>query len=119
MTTMTETQAERFLPLKPVVFEIVVSLAEAPGHGYAILQDVRARSQGRIKLETGPLYRHLRRLLDDGLVEEVERAEHTDESDRRRRYYGLTKLGYAVLASEVSRVAATVEHVQALGVSSN
>ena len=110
-----DTQIDSFIPLRPVVFEIVMTLAQETRHGYAILRDVRTRSGGRVKLETGPLYRHLKRLLDDGLVEETEGPEE-ESSDRRRRYYGLTELGRAVLAAEGRRLAETVEHAQALGV---
>jgi len=116
MTTEIETAIDRFIPLKPVVFEIVVALAQDARHGYAILRDVRERSGGRIKLETGPLYRHLKRLLDDGLVEETEGSQDEGSSDTRRRYYGLTELGRAVMAAEGRRLAATVEQAQALGV---
>jgi DNA-binding PadR family transcriptional regulator len=111
-----KSRIEPFIPLKPVVFEIVVSIAEEARHGYAILQDVRARSGGRVNLETGPLYRHLKRLLDDGLVEETQGSEEGENSDKRRRYYGLTELGRAVLAAEGRRLAATVKYAQALGV---
>jgi DNA-binding PadR family transcriptional regulator len=116
MTSYFETDADRFIPLKPVVFEIIVTLAGEARHGYAILRDVRARSGGRVKLETGPLYRHLKRLLDDGLVEERGAPADEDSADSRRRYYGLTDLGRAVLTAEGRRLAESVEHAQALGV---
>ncbi len=115
MTSSLQPQTDRFIPLKAVVFGIMMSLAEQDRHGYAILHDVRARSGGRLKLETGPLYRHLKRLLDDGLVEETDGAENEESSDKRRRYYGLTQLGRAVLAAEGQRLAQAVEHAQALG----
>jgi len=115
MTSNHETQTERFIPLKPVVFGIMMSLAEQERHGYAILSDVRTRSGGRLKLETGPLYRHLKRLLDEGLVQETEETEASESSDKRRRYYALTELGRAVLAAEAQRLAQAVEHAQALG----
>lgn len=111
-----ENQVDRFIPLKPVVFEIIVTLAQEARHGYGILQDVRARSGGRVKLETGPLYRHLKRLLDDGLVEEAEEAGAGGSSDERRRYYGLTALGRAVLAAEGRRLAESIRFAQGLGV---
>ena len=116
MMSELERQIARFIPLKPVVFEIVVTLAHQTRHGYAILRDVRTRTGGRMKLETGPLYRHLKRLLDDGLVEETEGSGEEESFDKRRRYYGLTELGRAVLAAEGRRLAETVEHAQALGV---
>ena len=103
---------EAFLPLKPVVFEILLSLATNPRHGYGVLQRVRERSGGRIRLETGPLYRHLKRLLDDGLVVE---AEGDEDGDERRRYYALTGLGRAVVHAEGRRLAALVERVRSLG----
>ncbi len=115
MTPELEIQADRFIPLKPVVFEIVMSLAQGTRHGYAILRDVRTRSVGRMKLETGPLYRHLKRLLDDGLVAEEEGFAEAEGSDKRRRYYGLTPLGRAVFAAEGQRLARVVEQAQALG----
>ena len=114
-TPKVEIQPERFIPLKPVILEIVMSLAQGDRHGYAILRDVRTRSVGRMKLETGPLYRHLKRLLDDGLVEETDGSAEGESSDKRRRYYGLTALGRAVLAAEGQRLARAVEHAQALG----
>ena len=115
MTPNLELQTDRFIPLKAVVFGIMMSLAEQERHGYAILHDVRTRSGGRLKLETGPLYRHLKRLLDDRLVEETEGAEGGGSSDKRRRYYALTELGRAVLAAEGQRLAQAVQHAQALG----
>lgn len=116
MTPELDTHIDRFIPLKPVVLEIMVTLAQETRHGYAILRDVRARSGGRLKLETGPLYRHLKRLLDDRLVEETEGSKDGQSSDKRRRYYGLTELGRAVLAAEGRRLAETVQYAQALGV---
>ena len=115
MKAKLEAQADRFIPLKPVVFGIMMSLAEQERHGYAILHDVRTRSGGRLKLETGPLYRHLKRLLDDGLVEETEGIARGESSDARRRYYALTELGRSVLATEGQRLAQAVQHAQALG----
>ncbi len=116
MTPELDAQIDRFIPLKPVVFEIMVTLARESRHGYGILRDVRTRSGGRMKLETGPLYRHLKRLLDDGLVEETEGSKEERSADKRRRYYGLSELGRAVLATEGRRLAETLEHAQALGV---
>jgi hypothetical protein len=61
---------ERHLPLKPAVFHMLVALSEAESYGYGVIRSVRQRSGGRIDLQTGTFYRHLRRLLDDGLVAE-------------------------------------------------
>ncbi|HSC28137.1 MAG TPA: PadR family transcriptional regulator [Vicinamibacterales bacterium] len=95
---------DTFLPLSPAVLAILVVLDGAPRHGYAIAQAVREESGGALRLDTGPLYRHLRRLLDDGLVEEVDAPERDD--DERRRYYRPTSLGRLVLAAETARLEA-------------
>ena len=100
---------EPHLPLKAPIFLILLALAERDAHGYALVQEVRARSAGRVNLETGPLYRHLHRLSEDGIVEEAEPpAEHVG-LDQRRKYYRLTSFGRRVLAAETRRLAELVE----------
>ncbi len=71
------------LPVKSTVFLILLALAEEPRHGYGIMLDVKQRSDGTVNLGTSHLYRHLKRLLDDALVEE---ASAEAASDPRRRY---------------------------------
>lgn len=105
--------SERFLPLKPAVLLILVALAETSRHGYGIMLTVRQRSRGAVHLGTGHLYRHLKRLLDDGLAAEDPRARRPDD-DPRRRYYRLTGLGRRVMDAEVARLADLVEHVRGL-----
>lgn len=104
-----------FVPLKAAVLEILLALGETPLHGYAILQQVRDRSGGRVVLETGPLYRHLKRLLDDGLVVETDEPETVQDGDDRRRYYTLTALGREVLAVEGRRLSGLVQRGRDLG----
>ena len=99
----------RFLPLKAPVHLILLSLAERDAHGYGLVQEVEARSDGRVSLETGPLYRHLKRLSDDGLVEDADPPPEDAGADRRRKYYRLTPLGRRVLAAETARLAELVE----------
>ena len=98
-----------YLPLKPAVFLVLLSLAEEEQHGYALASSVRRLSSGKLRLATGPLYRHLQRLLDDGLVEESDRRPAPDQDDRRRRYYRLTELGREVVAAEAARMEELVE----------
>lgn len=106
--------AEAYLPLKPVVLHILLALAERDLHGYAVMQAVRASSEGRILLQTGPFYRHLKRLLDDGLVAEA--AERPAEDDpRRSAYYRLTGLGREVVAAETRRLATLLSSTKSLG----
>ncbi|MGD8279300.1 MAG: helix-turn-helix transcriptional regulator [Gemmatimonadota bacterium] len=105
---------ETWLPLKPVVFHILLALAEGDSHGYGVIRSVRARSEGRIHLETGPFYRHLRKLLDGGLVEETE-ARPEDDDPRRGAYYRLTATGRSVLTAESRRLAGLVTATRRLG----
>ena len=97
---------ESFLPLTAVVFEILVSLATGERHGYSIMTDVRGRTGG--SLRPGSLYRALNRLLDDGLIEELDERPDPDLDDERRRYYQLTALGRQVAEAEASRLDAQV-----------
>jgi DNA-binding PadR family transcriptional regulator len=96
--------AEAHIPVAPAVLEILLALGEGPMHGYAVAQVVGNRSGGRIRLETGPLYRHLKRLLDEGLVEETS-GRPADDDRRRGAYYRLTRLGRGVVAAESRRLA--------------
>lgn len=109
-----ERSAEDFLPLKPAVVLILLVLGEGELHGYAIARAVRARSNSRVKLETGPLYRHLKKLLDSGLVVEA-KVQTPADHDERRRYYRLTQLGREVLALEAERLSGLVEATRQLG----
>lgn len=97
---------ESFLPLTAVVFEILVSLATGERHGYSILTDVRARTGDALR--PGSLYRALNRLLDDGLIEELDERPDPELDDERRRYYQLTALGRSVAEAEAARLDAQV-----------
>jgi DNA-binding PadR family transcriptional regulator len=98
--------AERFLPLTAVVFEILLSLADRDRHGYDVMQEVERRTGGQIVLHAGTLYRALSRVLDQGLIEELDEQDPAD--DERRRYYRLTPLGRAVARAEAARLASQV-----------
>ena len=97
---------DELLPLRPVVFHVLLSLTDGERHGYAIVQDIVDRSAGRIRLEPGNLYRHLKFMLDERLIEESERRPVADKDDERRRYYRLTKLGRQVALAETARLEA-------------
>ena len=105
-------QIEHLLPLKPAILLVLLTLGDEPQHGYGIMSAVRERSGGRIDLGTSHLYRHLKRLLDTGLVEET---AADDSGDPRRRYYRLTDLGGRVLAAEAARLDDIVTQTRALG----
>lgn len=101
-----ERAAQGHLPLTHVVYHVLLSLAGSARHGYGIIKDVEERTEGRLLLEAGTLYAAIKRLRDDGLLE----ARPTPAgADARRRYYGLTDLGAAVLQAESERLAELVE----------
>lgn len=93
-------------PMREPTFLILTALVEAPQHGYAILEEVRRISEGRVNLRAGTLYAVLDRLRTDGLLE-VDREELVNS--RLRRYYRLTALGAAQLAQETARMRSNAE----------
>lgn len=112
-TTRNRPDAMEFLPLKPTVFTILMVLADGPAHGYGIKKDVEHRSERRIRLEPGTLYRLMGKLLDDGLIEEVPSPGRAADEDERRRYYKLQPLGRKVLIAETERLAALIDAARA------
>ncbi len=93
-------------PLPPIWFEILVSLAGADRHGYAIQQEVEERTDGAVSILPGTLYRALERLLEHGLIRDIESPR--DDEDPRRRYYRLTPAGRRVARDEALRLEATL-----------
>lgn len=102
-------------PLKPAVFHILLALAARDNYGYAVMQAVRRASDGHVPLSPGSFYRHLAKLMDDGLVVEVSQRRAGDDP-RRGVYYHLTARGHAVLADERHRLAALVAAIDGLRV---
>jgi len=93
-----------FLPLKPTDYQILFVLFRRELHGYAMVKAIEERTGGRVSLEPSNLYRRIRRLTGEGLVEESEERPAPELDDERRRYYGLTELGREVLAAEAQRM---------------
>lgn len=102
-------QVEEFLPLPASVMHIVVALADGEKHGYAILRDVSELSGGAVRMGSGTLYGSIKRMLDQGLIEETEERPDPALDDQRRRYYRLTELGQRVGAAEHRRLSALVD----------
>lgn len=98
---------ESLLPLKSVDTLILTMLAAGDRHGYGIRQDILAHSDGKIELEAGNLYRHMRRLESKGLIVEAPQR-HDAVDDERRIYHRLTPFGHRVLAAEMLRLRALV-----------
>ena len=93
------------LPLTEPMFHILLALAEREMHGYGIIIAVEEATNGEIRLRTGTLYTAVRRMVEDGLIEETVRRHHEGD-DGRRRYYRLTRFGRAVARAEASRLEA-------------
>ena len=108
-------EVDALLPLPAATFHILLALGERDLHGYAIMQDVAARTGGALKLSAGTLYRSIQRMQEQGLIVESRSRPHPDEDDERRRYYRLTPLGAAVARAEAGRLADLVRMARAAG----
>jgi len=110
----TDPTPEDLLPLPPATLHILLAVAETDRHGYAIMQDVAARTDGELRLSAGTLYRAVARMVEQGLIMEVEKRR-TRADDERRRYYRITTFGTAVARAELRRLLQLVRHGQARG----
>ena len=101
------------LPLKPDVFLILMILIDGQSHGYGIIKEAEERTKGELRLQAGALYRRLKWMLDEGLIEELEASPAGDRTDDRRRYYQISALGIATVEAEATRMARLVEAARA------
>src|SRR5215510_11236555 len=108
-------EPEDFLPLPGDTFDVLVSLADDDRHGYAILQEIAERTNGRIRLSPSTLYAVIRRLLELGLIEELRERPDPARDDERRRYYRLTGLGRRVAQAEAARLTRLLADARATG----
>jgi DNA-binding PadR family transcriptional regulator len=99
---------EQLLPLTPPVFHILLALSDGERHGYGIMQEVAAHTEGALQLGPGTLYGCLKRMLAAGLVEESGERPDPALDDERRRYYRITGFGERVVRAEANRLAAAV-----------
>src|SRR3954453_10701709 len=91
-------------PLPTAHFHILVALADRDRHGYSIMQDVAARTDGRVRLSAGTLYSAIRRMLEQELIEELRVSPDPASGDERRRYYSVTQVGRDVALAEARRL---------------
>jgi DNA-binding PadR family transcriptional regulator len=112
---MKDNRPESLLPLPTAVFHILIALADRDRHGYSIMQDVSARTEGAVQLSAGTLYSSIRRMLEQGLIEELRDSPDPSSTDERRRYYRLARFGRRVAAAEVARLNALVDQARATG----
>ena len=104
-----KSQSESLLPLPPATFHILLALADDDRHGYAIIQDIEARTNGELKLSAGTLYRSIQRMLEQGLIQETAERPAPELDDERRRYYRITSFGRTVAKAEARRLAQLVK----------
>ena len=106
---------QALLPLPTAFFHILVALADRDRHGYSIMQDVSARTDGKVRLSAGTLYSAVRRMLEQGVIEELRDRPDPSSNDERRRYYRLTRLGRRVAIAEARRVNDMLTQARATG----
>src|SRR5690242_13789301 len=100
----TERSPEAMLPLTPAVFHILLALADSERHGYGIMQEIAARTDGTMRMGPGTLYGSIKRMLADGLIEASDERPDPELDDERRRYYRLTSFGQRVVRAEALRL---------------
>ncbi len=101
------------LPLTPAMLHVLIALADRERHGYAILKEIKRRTEGRVELSAGTLYGIIRRLYSNGIIEESDERPDPDLDDERRRYYRLTEFGRSVVTAEAERMEGVLRMVRA------
>lgn len=92
-------------PLPSAAFQILLSLAEGELHGYGIMRQVEEQTNGRMRLGPGTLYSSIQTLLEEGLIEEVDRSADASKDRERRRFYRLSSSGRKLARAEADRLA--------------
>jgi DNA-binding PadR family transcriptional regulator len=105
--------ADGMLPLTPAVFHILLALSNGERHGYAIMREVAADTNGSLQLGPGTLYGSLKRMLVTGLIEEADERPDPELDDERRRYYRITDFGMRTVRAEAERLRVAVSAAQA------
>ena len=95
------------------MFQILLALADKERHGYHIMREVEERTSGNVKLGPGTLYGSIKRMIGDGLLEELDERPAPDLDDERRRYYRLTDFGFRVASAEAQRLEQLVRSARA------
>jgi len=110
----TKSDPEAYVPLTAAEFQILLALAAGEQHGYAIMQQINEHTSSKMRIGPATLYRSIKRLLDNGLIEEMQERPDPTIHDERRRYYGITDLGLAVARMETKRLEETLQAARAV-----
>ena len=94
---------------------ILMAVADREQHGYAILQTVREHTDGQVVLSPSTLYSAIRRLLEEGLIEELDERPDPANDDERRRYYRITKAGRLAVTDEARLLQQVLARARATG----
>jgi len=100
---------DSLLPLPPAALHILLAVVDDDRHGYAILREVEERTGGKVKLGAATLYRSLERMLEQGLIVEVDERPAPELDDDRRRYYRITPFGRNAARAEVRRLTQIID----------
>lgn len=111
--TRSRFDADSYLPLTPAMFQVLVALADGDKHGYAVIKEVRRRTNEKVQLGAGTLYAIVKRLLEGGLILECDERPDPALDDERRRYYRLTPDGRAVAQAEARRLEEVLDQAKA------
>jgi len=109
-------EIDALLPLPPATFHILMAIADEDRHGYAIIQDIAARTGGALQMSAGTLYRSIQRMQEQGLIVEARERPAPENDDERRRYYRITPFGFAVARTEARRLTEMVKLARARGI---
>jgi len=97
------------------MFHILVALASHDRHGYSIMQDIAARTEGKLQISPSSLYSAIKRMMDSGLIEELDERPDPERDDQRRRYYRITDFGRKVAVAEAHRLERLLADARATG----
>lgn len=104
-----------FLPLQKDMFHILVALSSHDRHGYSIMQDINTRTDGQLAISPSSLYSAIKRMMDIGLIEELDERPDPERDDQRRRYYRITDFGRKVAVAEARRLERLLADARATG----
>lgn len=119
MSTSVTDRVSALLPLKPADYMILFVLLDRELYGYRMVKEIAERSDGQIRLEAGNLYRSIRRMIKQELIDESDRRPAPESDDERRRYYAITDFGRRVVAADTARMRSLVAAVDASGMLSD